>query len=344
MKRAWLKIVSVAVVAVFLLAGCGGGQTTGDSGQPDGGSNDVLTIRYGSADADDAAVVQGIFAFKEYVENASNGSIKVETYTNGVLGGDRELCEGLQLGTVDMTVVLGGILANYDDVFNIFSMPYLFQSKQASYDAMDGELGDILAQRLEDVNFKLMGWGDGGTYQVANSIRPVTTLQDIKGISLRVPEISADIDFFNALGASPMPISFAETYTSLEQGLVDGLELSVELMYCSQLMEPVKYLTLTGHSESIFPALMSMNLWNKLTEEQREIITEGMEIQIAKNREIAYEVEIKYIEEFKKMGGSVHELTPEAREEFIKIGQQVQDKYASQIGADLLELANSYNK
>jgi C4-dicarboxylate-binding protein DctP len=189
-----------------------------------------------------------------------------------------------------------------------------------------------------------MGWGDGGTYQVANSVRPVTSLEDIKGIKIRVPEIEADIEFFKAAGASPIPISFSETFTSLEQGVVDGLELPVELMYASRLMEPVKYLTLTGHSESIFPVLMSMKLWNKLTPDQQKIVMDGMKVQIETNRELAQEAETKYIEEFKKMGGEVHVLTDEARQEFIKVGKQIQERFAPNVGTDLIELAKSFNK
>lgn len=343
MKKVLLMLMVITVAVGLLLTGCGGSQGSSDSSDS-GNSNKKLVIRYGSADAEDTAVVQGILAFKEYVETASKGSITVEPYINGVLGGDRELCEALQLGTVDMTVVLGGILANYDPVLNIFSVPYLFESKQATYDAVDGEFGQALAKRIEAINFKLMGWGDAGTYQVANSVKPVASLADIKGVSLRVPEIKADIEFFKATGAAPTPISFSETYTALEQGVVDGLELPVELMYCSKLMEPVKYLTLTGHSESIFPALMSLDFWNKMTPEQQQIVMDGMKVQIEKNRELAQAAEEKYIKEFKKMGGTVTVLSDEAKQEFIKVGEQIQDKFAPQVGADLIELAKSYNK
>jgi tripartite ATP-independent transporter DctP family solute receptor len=337
MKKVLSMVLIITMALVVLVTGCG--KDPANSGE----SNKSLTIRYGSADAEDAAVVQGILAFKEYVEDASNGSIKVETYINGVLGGDRELCEALQLGTVDMTVVMGGILANYDKTLNIFSMPYLFESKQASYDAVDGELGKILAQKIENINFKLVGWGDGGTYQVANSVKPITSVADMRGVSLRVPEIELDIEFFKALGAAPTPISFSETYTALEQGVVEGLELPVELMYCSKLMEPVKYLTLTGHSESIFPALMSMDFWNKLSEEQQKIIMDGMKVQVQKNREVALKGEQEYIQAFKDKGGSVHVLTNEEKAGFIKVGEKVQEKYASTVGADLIKLAKSYN-
>lgn len=339
MKKVLSMVLIITMGLAILLTGCGGNESASS-----GESNKSLTIRYGSADAEDAAVVQGILAFKEYVENASNGSIKVETYINGVLGGDRELCEALQIGTVDMTVVMGGILANYDKTLNIFSMPYLFESKQASYDAVDGEFGKILAQKIEKKNFKLVGWGDGGTYQVANSVKPINSVEDMRGVSLRVPEIELDIEFFKALGASPTPISFSETYTALEQGVVAGLELPVELMYCSKLMEPVNYLTLTGHSESIFPALMSMDFWNKLSTEQQKIVMDGMKVQVQKNREVALKGEQEYIQAFKDKGGSVHVLTDEQKLGFIKVGEKIQEKYASTVGIDLIELAKSYNK
>lgn len=334
MKKALLTIMITTVVLAIFLTGCG-------SQKP---SDESLTIRYGSADAEDVAVVQGILAFKEYVEDASNGSIKVETYTSGVLGGDRELCESLQIGTVDMTVVLGGILANYDETLNILSMPYLFTSKQASYDAVDGKYGEAIAQKVDKVGIKLVGWGDGGSYHVANSVRPITSVEDLRGIKVRVPEIPLNIDFFKALGAAPTPISYSETYTALEQGTVDGLENPVELMYCTGMMETVRYLTLTSHLESTFPILMSMDLWNKLSEEQKEIIMEGVKVQVQKNRELALEAEQKYIQEFKDMGGSVHELTDEEKQGFIKVGEKIQEKYASMVGADLIELAKSYNE
>jgi len=343
-KKALVIFFACITVLSIVLTGCGTDNTASDNSASDNSASQQITIRYGSADAEDAAVVQGLYAFKEYVEQASNGTIKVEPYINGVLGGDRELCEGLQIGSVDMCIVMGGILANYDERFNIFGLPYLWKTKQASYDAVDGEFGNIMEGYAEDFNFKLLGWGDGGTYQVANTGKPITSLSDIKGVKLRVPEIDMDIAFFSALGATPTPVSFSETYTALEQGVVDGLELSVELMYCSQMMDPVDYLTLTNHVQCVFPILMSPDCWNKLDSEQQKIVMAGIEKQVLVNRQVAEDAEETYIQKFKDMGKTVYELSDEAMAEFVAVGEQVQVQYEDSLGIDLIELAKSYNK
>lgn len=307
------------------------------------GSSNSLLIRYGSADAQEAAVVQGLFAFKKYVEETSKGSIKVETYINGVLGGDRELCEALQLGTVDMCIVMGGILANYDEAFNIFGLPYLWQTKAASYKAADGEFGTTMATRAEKFGFKLLGYGDGGTYQIGNKGTPVTRKADLKGFKLRVPEIDVDIQYFSALGATPTPISFSETYTAIEQGVVNGLELPIELMYCSQYFDAIDNITLSNHFQCLFPILMSKSAWDKFSEDQKKVIMNGIAEQVKVNRKVAIEAEAKYIKIFEDTGKKINKLADDAMKEFVEIGRNIQKQYENKIGSQLIKLAISYN-
>jgi len=342
MKKSIALILAFAMM-LELFVGCGSTKNekaaTNNTTQT---SDSTITIRYGSADAADLGFVKGIFAFEKYVEEASKGSIKVETYINGVLGGDRELCESMQLGTCDMAVVMGGILANYDAKFNIFQIPYLFASKEACYKAMDGAFGEKLNEMVSSVGFKALGWADGNTYHLGYSGKPVTTLEGLKGMKLRVPEIQLDIDFFTALGATPTPISFSETYTALEQKVVDGLEMPVEQMYCSKFMETIDCITYTGHVEGAFPILMSQSCWDKLSDEQKQIVVDGVKKQIEVNRSEAKTAEETYIKEFVAKGGQVVELEAAELEKFKAIGEEVAAKYASDIGKDLIDLAKSF--
>lgn len=341
------KILSLILIFALSLplAGCTSTTPPASSNGVDSNnsapSSSKVTIRYGSADAADLSFVKGIYAFKDYVEQASNGSIAVETYINGVLGGDRELCEAMQIGTCDMAVVMGGILANYNPQFNIFQVPYLFDSKQSYHDAMDNAFGEKINTMIDDINFKCLGWADGNTYHLAYSGNPVTTVDGLAGMKLRVPEIQLDIDFFTALGATPTPISFSETYTALEQKVVDGLEMPIEQMYCSKFMETVDCITYTGHVEGAFPILMSTSCWNKLSDEQKQIVSDGVKKQIEVNRESAETAEAQYVQEFIDNGGTVVELEPAELEKFKAIGEQVAAAYADEIGQDLLDLAKS---
>lgn len=335
-----LALLLVCSFALLVLSGCNAGSTGSDTGNTGAES---ITIRYGSADAEGTAIVTGIYAFKDYVEEASGGTIKVEPYVNGVLGGDREMCEGLQLGTVDMTVVLGGILANYDEAFNVFGLPYLWDSKQASYDAVDGEFGSTMVERADGIGFKLLGYGDGGTYHVGYKGTPRQSVSDFKGMKLRVPEIDMDIKFFTALGAAPMPISFSETYTAIEQGVVNGLELSVELMYFSQYFETIDCITETAHTQCVFPILMSQSMWNSLNTEQQKIVMDGIAKQVEANRAGAEAAEDTYKDEFIKSGKQVYTPDEGTMSELRAIGQQVQNEYLDIIGADIIESAKASN-
>lgn len=327
------QIAAVLMVLILVLSLCACGSK----------KEETITLRYGSADAEDAAVVQGLLAFKEYVEKESNGSIQVQTYINGVLGGDRELCEGLQIDTVDMCVVMGSILANYDSAFNIFGLPYLWNDKQASYDAADGEFGTVMAERAEKIGFKLLGYGDGGAYHIGTNNKAIETMADMKGQKIRVPEVDVDINYFSAIGATPTPISFAEAYAALEQGVVTGIELPIELMYCSQYFDALESITLTGHFQCLFPVLISPAAWNRMSEEQQAIVMKGIEKQVEVNRKMAADAESKYLEIFKESGKPVCELSDGEMANFVAVGQQIQKQYEQSIGQDLIQLAQSYN-
>lgn len=344
MKKSIALILALIMMASLLLTSCEKNDQNGDnSSNANSTSETPITIRYGSADAPDLGFVKGIYAFKDYVEEASDGSIKVETYINGVLGGDRELCEAMQIGTCDMAVVMGGILANYNPQFNVFQVPFLFDSKQACYDAMDGAFGEKMNELIGELNFKCLGWADGNTYHIAYSGDPITTVAGLSGMKLRVPEIQMDIDFFTTLSATPTPLSFSETYTALEQKVVDGLEMPIEQMYCSKFMETVDYITYTGHLEGAFPILMSTACWEKLSDNQKQIVTEGVKKQIEVNRESAKTAEETYIQEFIDNGGEIVELDAGELDKMKEIGDDIAEKYVDQIGQDLIELARSFN-
>lgn len=344
MNKKVLAILLAAALLIAVCAGCAAKETKQDASASNASSGGTVTIRYGSADSEDTAVVQGLLAFEKYVEEASNGTIQVEPYINGVLGGDRELCEGLQLGTVDMTMVLGAILGNYDPSFNIFALPYLWTSKQASYDAIEGEFGQTMIERADAIGFKLLGFGDAGAYEIGLNGKQAATVAELSGIKLRGPESEVDIAFFKALGASPSPISFSETYTALEQGVANGLELPVELMYSSQYFDTLTSITMTNHFQAPFPILMSNNMWNSLSADQQQIVLDGIAKQIEVNREIAADAESKALKVFEDSGKTVIYPDDAAMAEFEAIGKQVQEEYRDKVGSDLLDLAASYNK
>ena len=215
--------------------------------------------------------------------------------------------------------------------------------KQASYDAVDGEFGQKMIEKADAFGFKLMGYGDGGAYHIGYTGKPIDSLDALKGLKIRVPEIDVDIAFFSGLGSTPTPISFSETYTALEQGVVNGLELSIELMDQSQFFDAIDNITLTNHVQCLFPILMAPSAWNKLSPEQQEIVLAGIEKQVEVNREKAADAEATSLEKFEGMGKTVIELSDEEMAKYQAVGEQIQDQYKEIIDPELIELARSYN-
>lgn len=331
-KRLSIFLLTLALVSLISFTG------------PALAAGDTLLIKFASVDVEDSAVGIGMSRFKEYVEEASKGAIKVELYFNGQLGGDRQSAESILLGTLDMSVVDAGVLGAYDGAFNVLAMPYAFASKEAAYKAVDGELGRVLRERGKKSEFYLWTYTDGGTRHIANSKRPVNTLADMAGLKMRVPEVKITIDFMTAFGTTPTPISFSETYTALQQGVVDGMENPIELLYTSKFMEVMTHLTLTAHSETFIPLITSTAFEQKLTDEQRRIITEGAAAQLKANREAIASSEAGYLEEMKAQGKQVVELTPEAKQAFVDAVQPVYQKYEKIIGQEIIDLARSFNQ
>ena len=302
-------------------------------------SADGLVIQYASVDVEDSAVGIGMLAFKKYVEDASGGAIKVDLYFNGQLGGDRQSAESILLGTLDMSVVDVGIMGAYNGAFFIVSMPYTFPTKQSCYNALDGELGEALLEKANEAGFHIWGWVDAGTRHIANSVKQINTISDLKGLKMRVPESSITVDFMKAFGTNPTPISFSETYTALQQHVVDGMENPIELLYTSKFMEVMNYLTLTAHTETAMPHITSSTFEQKLTDEQRKIIRGGAKAQQDANRKAIAESEAVYQQEMLKQGKIITELSDERKQEFVEAVKPVYEKYRTIIGENILEIA-----
>ena len=168
--------------------------------------------------------------FKPYVEKNSNGKIKVELYPNSQLGGDREMSESVQLGTIQIALPATSAIAGFDKRFQVLDLPFLFKSRESAFKALDGELGKKLDSYLAPLGFANLGYFENGFRHVTNSRKAVYTPADMKGLKLRTMENPMHIAFFKLLGANPTPMNFGELYTALQQKTVDGEENPVAIV------------------------------------------------------------------------------------------------------------------
>lgn len=249
----------------------------------------------------------GAEQFKKLVEEKSGGEMKVNIFPQAQLGGERDLAEGVRMGTIEMSSVAAGNMAGFVPELQVFGVPFLFQTREQVYSVIDGPVGKDLADIMLGKGFVNLSIWEVGFRNITNNIRPVKTPDDMKGLKIRVQESKIWIEFMKSLGAVATPIPFGELYTALQQKVVDGQENPVATIYSMKFYEVQKYLSLTGHTYE--PALVVANpkWFNGLDPKHQAILKEAaMEAAVFQRQKLA-ELDRERFEVIRKAGVEVEE-------------------------------------
>jgi TRAP-type transport system periplasmic protein len=218
-------------------------------------------------------------AFQRYVEAESDGSLKVELFPASQLGDAAEVLEGLQLGTIQIGVVHDGPISGFFRPIELFSIPYLFANQAEAYSVFDGEFGEMFAERMiAESGLRPLGIADNGIRHFTNSVRPIRTPEDMRGMKIRVQPSPIYEALVNSLGASPSAIAWTELPSALQQGVVDGQENGVTNIIAGSLYQYQRYVSLDGHVYSVHVYITGEDFWQRLTPEQQRIVQEGVNI------------------------------------------------------------------
>lgn len=227
------------------------------------------------------AVDQAIsIVFKNLVETKTNGNIEVKIYPANILGKERESMELLQNNMIQGYIATNGGLAPFFPLIGILDIPFAISDYNIAYKVFDGKFGKDFAEELQKkTGLKTIAITEiGGFYQITNNIRPVKSPEDLKNIKFRTMTMPSHINFFESLGASAVPVSWAEVYTSLQTGVVEGQHNPLNPIISAGLYEVQKYMTMTNHLYGIHWFLVNAQWFNKLSEEYQEIIKEAAKI------------------------------------------------------------------
>ncbi len=266
------------------------------------------TLRFAFQNAEEHPQGQGAKKFGELVEQKSGGKIKVRLFPSGQLGGDLQTVSSLQGGTLDVTVLNAGLLVGQVKEFQLFDLPFLFESGKEADAVVDGSFGQKLAAMLPAKNLVSLGYWELGFRNVTNSRRPINKLEDIAGLKVRVVQSPLYIDLFNTLGANAVPLPFPELYTALEQKTVDGQENPVTLINTSKFYEVQKHLTLTRHTYNPQIVIFSKRVWDRLDAEEKKLIEEAAAEARTFQRQYSREQETKALDAVRAAGMQVVEL------------------------------------
>ena len=321
-------------------ASTGGSSTAGSAGGADT-SNAEFRLVIGSTIQDDSASgIALLDYFEPYIEEKSGGRIAVEVQNNSVLGGDRELYEALQLNTVQASFGPMSTLANFEPNYQVCDFPFLFTTKEQAYEALDGEFGSKLAENLPNVGMRLLAYGENAFRNVSNSSHPIETLDDMKGLKIRVMESPVNIATYEALGCTPTPMAFNELYTGLQQGTVDGQDNGVVLTYTSKLYEVQSYYSFIGQIYAPNAIVVSEAFWQTLPEDLQQVVIDGSVYAMENQRELNTQMEDELLQEMVDQGYlEVNYVEGEALDAFKEATKGVWEQFKDEIDPEIYEMA-----
>ncbi|RBL85396.1 TRAP transporter substrate-binding protein [Streptomyces cavourensis] len=290
--------------------------------------NIKLTLGHGAAVGNPRHEASEKFA--QVLKAKTGGRIEVQVAPSGQLGDDAAMVTALRTGALDISANSQGAVAAAVPEYAAYGMPFLFRDAGAAFKLLDGPLGKELAEKSASKNLILLGTWDNGIRQMTNSKHPINTVEDMKGLKMRVPPDATLVDIMNALGAQAQQIKFAELYVALQQGVVDGQENPLVNFQASKLYEVQKHLAMTHHQFQMTPFLMSKRTWDRLSESDRKVVQEAADEASALQRKLSQEADVRLLAELKAQGVLV--TTPDTAG-FAKATASVDEKWlASPIG------------
>ena len=213
----------------------------------------------------------------ERTHEYSEGKMRIDVYPSQQLGTERELLELLQIGSVDITKVSSSVIEGFDPIYKVFSVPFLFVDEDHRYRVWDGEIGRELLEAGDRIRLMGLTYYDAGTRSFYTQDRPIHHPDDLTGMRIRVQESPAAIQMVNLLGGNATPISWGELYTALQQGIVEGAENNPPSFHLSRHYEVTGYYSLNEHTAVPDILFISLSTWERLTEDEREIVRRAAE-------------------------------------------------------------------
>lgn len=329
------SLYAIVISLLLVLGACGGEKAIGD------GADKQYTFQVGHVVTTDHSYHLALQKFAEEVDKKSEGKIKIEIFPSSQLGNERDLVEGLTMGTIDMALSNSGNLASFIDSYQVFDLPFLFRDNEHAHKVLDGEIGQNALNSLEEIGIKGLANWENGFFSTWNSKHPVESPEDFKGLKIRANDNPIHIASYDALGASAITMGWSEVYTAIQNGTVDGVSVSIPSMYTAKIQEVAKYISTSSEFYVTVILMMNKEKFEKLPEDLQGILLETAQEVTAYQREINGDMEKKFLEDLEEQG---FEVTHPDKEKMKDASwQPVYDKFADELGKDIIEsIQNDY--
>lgn len=311
-----IKFSFLSVLSVFLLASCGlespadeeSGETNGDSGA----AEPEVTLTYAEVNPLDTIAGQTGEAFKERVEELSNGEIEIDIQASGVLGSENDVLDEMLGGggTVDISRISAFGLTNYGgEKSTLLSLPFTFVDRDHYWNFVNSDLSEEFLQEPHENGVGIRGlfYGEEG-FRHFFMVNEAEGIDDLSGTKLRVSNDPIMNGMVQGLNADPTVVSFGELYSALQTGVVDGAEQPIVNIASNAFQEVAPNLILDGHTIGAIQVVIADGAWDSLSEEHQEILMEAGELASETNREVSEEMEEEVLQELIDEGTNVIEV------------------------------------
>lgn len=309
-----------------------------------GNATDVQVLKVGIGDPIDSGSGAFGIKFKELVEKQSNGALKIELFPNCSLGDESEMIQNVRRGSLDMTVVGIGNVVPLVPGLSALTIPYLLSSDEDVVKATTGELFDYFNSMSMKSGLRILGYCYGNFRLITNSKRPVTSLADVAGLKLRVPNNKVFVETYRAWGANPVPMAWAETFTAMQQGVVDGQDNPYVVNYTMKFHEVQKFLTEIHYHYSLIPMLIGVRVFDALDKETQTILMDSAMKAQAYVLQWENEQSVKARDAMKEKGMVISVLTDEAQWKQIAMEKVWPSCYEFVGGKEVLDYIQSQLK
>lgn len=275
----------LAVVLLLSLVACGAKETPpAESETTKTEQNEATTtvpedetfeFVMGTAVADTTSAYLAGVEFVNMVAENSNGTINIDFKPTQTLGEDTELVQQVMDGTLDFAIVSTGIFNAYTPLFDTLSIPFLLSNMEKEKEALLSQEMQDIYDAMEAYGLKVFGTYETGLRHIANNERPITCVDDLKGLKIRVLANDLMMNTFNNLGASPTVMAYAEVYNGLQGGAIDGIDMGIIPMDSMKYYEVAEYYSLVGLYPYPTAIIMNLDAYSKLSDSQKEVLQEA---------------------------------------------------------------------
>lgn len=297
----------------------------------------VLRLGWTSGDGAQDPYAIGAREFKKALEEKVGDRVDVQLFPNRAIGDERPLVDGMRLGTVDMGIITNAVIAQIEPAFQLNDLPFLFGSEAQAHRVLDGAVGNDLKQRLERRGIIALGFMEGGFRHMINNVRPITRPEDVRGIKFRVLQSPIFIEMYRSLGGNAVPMAWGETFTAVQQGAIDGLEIPLGVIDQNKYYEVTKYLSLTGHIYSMNGLLISKRSYDRMPAEMKTAVNEAAAAAVRIERQTIGALAADLVRSLAGHGMQVNEVPDKAT--FRRAVLPMYENFRGQIGAELVREA-----